>query len=83
MDYYSLTGLTVGQLTALALLVHKEIGSLAKPNAKKPPVVGLRDSIAMIVMLMRRNVTQAFAGGIFAAASRPSAGGNREKANWK
>jgi hypothetical protein len=71
LDCYSLTGLTAGQLTALTLLVHKEIGSLAKPNAKKPPAVGLRDSIAITVMLMRRNVTQAFAGGIF-GCSQPT-----------
>jgi hypothetical protein len=52
----------------LTLLVHKEIGSLTKPRAKKPPAVGLRDSIAMVVMLMRRNCTQAVAGGIFGCA---------------
>ena len=49
----------------LTLLVHREIGGMVKPGAKKPPVVCPRDSIAMVIMLMRRNVTQEFAGGIF------------------
>jgi hypothetical protein len=65
LDCYSTTGLSVGQLAMLTLLAYREIGSLVKPGAKKPPVVGLRDSIAMVVMLMRRNVTQEFAGGMF------------------
>jgi hypothetical protein len=68
LDYYSLTGLTTGQLAMLTLLVGKEIGSLTRPDAKKPPVVGLLDSIAMVVMLMRRNSTQAVIGGIFGCA---------------
>jgi hypothetical protein len=71
LDCYATTGLTSGQLTMLTLLVHREIGSLVKPGAKKPPAVCLRDSIAMVVMLMRRNVTQAFAGGIF-GCSQPT-----------
>lgn len=71
MDYYPTTGLTFGQLAALTLLVHRDIGSLTRPEAKKPPAVGLLDSIAMVVMLMRRNVTQAFAAGIF-GCSQPT-----------
>ena len=71
MDYYSTTGLTAGQLSVLAILVYREIGSLLEPGARKPPVVGLRDSVAMVVMLMRRNVTQGFAGGIF-GCSQPT-----------
>lgn len=68
MDYKALTGLTPGQLSMLAILVHKEIGSLTRPDAKKPPVVGLLGSVAMVVMLMRRNATQAVVGGIFGCA---------------
>ena len=64
MDYYSRTGLTAGQLAMLTLLAGTEIGSLTRPDAKKLPVVGLLDSIAMVVMLMRRNSTQAVAGGM-------------------
>jgi hypothetical protein len=35
----------------------QEIGSLVKAGAKKPPAVGLLDSVVMVVMLMRRNAT--------------------------
>lgn len=49
----------------LSMLVLAEIGSLVSPRAKKPPAVNLLDSIAMVAMLMRRNVTQEFAGGVF------------------
>ena len=71
MEYKALTGLSWGQLTRLSILVLAEIGSLAKPGAKKPPAVNLLNSVAMVVMLMRRNVTQAFAGGIF-GCSQPT-----------
>jgi hypothetical protein len=65
LEYHALTGLTWGQLTRLSILVLGEIGSLVKKDAKKPPAVSLFDSVAMVVMLMRRNVTQSVAGGIF------------------
>ena len=55
MEYYALTGLTTGQLHKLSLLVMQGIGSLVKAGAKKPPAVGLLDSVVMVVMLMRRN----------------------------
>lgn len=71
MEYKALTGLSWGQLICLSALVLKEIGSLASGNAKKPPAVNLRDSVAMVVMLMRKNVTQAVAGGIF-GCSQPT-----------
>ena len=71
MEYQALTGLSWGQLTRLSILVYAEIRSLTKENAKKPPAVGLLDSVAMVVMLMRRNVTQAVAGGIF-GCSQPT-----------
>jgi hypothetical protein len=53
------------------MLVLAEIGSLTSGKAKKPGAVGLLDSVAMTVMLMRRNVTQEFAGGIF-GCSQPT-----------
>ena len=71
MEYQALTGLSWGQLTRLSILVYAEIRSLTSENAKKPPAVGLLDSVAMVVMLMRRNVTQAFTGGIF-GCSQPT-----------
>jgi hypothetical protein len=71
LEYKSVTGLSWGQLTRLSILVLGEIGSLISPDAKKPPKVNLMDSVAMVVMLMRRNVTQEFAGGIF-GCSQPT-----------
>jgi hypothetical protein len=71
LDYYPLTGLSLGQLVQLHILVLGEIGTLTKPGAKKPPKVSLFDSLAMVVMLMRRNVTQAAAGAIF-GCSQPT-----------
>jgi DDE superfamily endonuclease len=65
LDYKSLTGMTKGQIAMLALLVYKEIGSLTKPGAKKPAAVGLLESIVIVVVLMRRNCTQAVAAGMF------------------
>jgi hypothetical protein len=71
LEYKALTGLTWGQLTRLNILVLAEIGSLTSRKAKKPAAVGFSDSVAMTVMLMRRNVTQEFAGGIF-GCSQPT-----------
>ena len=65
MEYKARTGLSWGQLTGLTILVLEEIGSLTRPGAKKPPAVGLFDSVAMVVALMRRNLVQAVAGEIF------------------
>ena len=72
MEYKALTGLNWGQLTRLSILVLSEIGSLTSPDAKKPPAVNLMNPVAMVVMLMRRNVTQEFAGGVF-GCSQPTA----------
>jgi hypothetical protein len=65
LEHYALTGLDTGQLNMLFILVTKEIGSLVKPGAKKPPAVGLFGSMVMVVMLMRRNSTQAEAAAHF------------------
>jgi hypothetical protein len=48
----------------LACLVGQRIGPVAQPGGR-PPALGLRDSVAMVVMLMRKNLTQEFAGGVF------------------
>ena len=40
-------------------------GTFTKSGAKKPPKVSLLNSLAMVIMLMRRNVTQSVAGAIF------------------
>ncbi len=54
MEYYALTGLTTGQLHKLSLLVMQEIGSLVKAGAKKPPAVGLLDSVVISIAASRR-----------------------------
>ena len=66
-------------------MVLGEIDSLAKPGAKKPPAVGLFDSVVMVVALMRRNLVQAVAGRDFQlqpADCKPAMGsaapGNRQ-----
>jgi hypothetical protein len=64
LDLQRLTGLSHGQLTTLACLVGRRMGAIVKPGGR-PPALGLRDSVAMVVMLMRKNVTQEFAGGMF------------------
>ena len=40
-------------------------GTFVRPGAKKPPKVSPFNSLVMVVMLMRRNVTQGAAGAIF------------------
>jgi DDE superfamily endonuclease len=71
LEYKALTGLSWGQLTRLHIIVLAEIGSLASPGAKKPLAVGLFHSVAMVVTLMRSNITQARAGNIF-GCSQPT-----------
>lgn len=71
MEYKAFTGLSPGQLTRLSIMVTAEIGSLARPGAKKPPAVSLFHSIVMVVALMRRNLVQEVAGEIF-GCSQPT-----------
>jgi hypothetical protein len=71
LEYKALTGLSRGQLTELSIMVLGEIGSLTRPDAKKPPSVGLAHSVVMVVALMRRNLVQAAAGEIF-GCSQPT-----------
>jgi DDE superfamily endonuclease len=68
LEYKALTGLTFGQLNMLALLAAREIGSVVRPGATKPPAVGLFHSVVMVVALMRRNLVQAAAGEIFSCS---------------
>lgn len=70
MRYKTLTGLSAGQLHMLSALVCKEIGSVVEPGGG-PAVIGLCDSVAMVVTLMRRNLAQAAAGEIF-GCSQPT-----------
>ena len=59
-----MTGLRPGQLTEPAARVAAAIGDVVKPGGG-PPVVGLYKSVAMVVTLMRANITQEIAGSIF------------------
>lgn len=59
-----MTGLRPGQLTELAARAAAAIGDVVKPGGG-PAVTGLYKSVAMVVALMRTNLTQEVAGGIF------------------
>jgi len=59
-----MTGLRPGQLAELAARVAAVIGDVVKPGGG-PAVIGLYKSVAMVVALMRSNLTQEIAGGIF------------------
>ena len=59
-----MTGLRRGQLTELAARVAAGIGDVVKPGGA-PAVTGLYKPVAMVVALMRTNITQEIAGDIF------------------
>jgi hypothetical protein len=59
-----MTGLSGEQLTELAARVHAARGG-GFTSRGRPFALGLFGSIALVVCLMRTNVTQAFAGAIF------------------
>jgi len=59
-----MTGLRPGQLTELAARAAAAIGDVVKPGGG-PAVTGPYKSVAMVVALMRTNLTQEVAGGIF------------------
>ena len=59
-----MTGLRPGQLTELAARAAAAIGDVVKPGGG-PAVIGLYRSVAMVVALMRTNLTQQVAGDIF------------------
>lgn len=63
LRYEAITGLTEGQLTELAARVHAVIEDLCSRG--RPLALGLFGSVAMVVSLMRKNITQEFAGAIF------------------
>src|SRR3954451_5500583 len=59
-----MTGLDDGQLTNLVARVHGLCGDKFI-SAGRPLALGLFRSVALVVCLIRKNVTQAFAGAIF------------------
>ena len=64
MRYEAMTGLNGEQLTELVARVHAARGG-GFTSRGRPFALGLFGSIALVVCLMRKNVTQAFAGAIF------------------
>jgi hypothetical protein len=65
-----MTGLTDGQLTELVARVHA-VCDVGFTSRGRPYALGLFRSVAMVVALMRKNLTQEFAGAIF-GVSQPT-----------
>ena len=64
MRLEAMTGLTRGQLTELAARAAAVIGDVVRPGGQGA-AAGLYKSVAMVVTLLRTNITQEMAGGIF------------------
>jgi hypothetical protein len=69
LRFQAMTGLSDGQLGELVARVHHAHGELISRG--RPYVLGLFRSVAMVVALMRKNITQEFAGAIF-GVSQPT-----------
>jgi hypothetical protein len=69
LRYEAITGLTDGQLTELTARVTQTVDGMA--SAGRPYALGLFRSVALVVALMRKNITQEFAGAIF-GVSQPT-----------
>jgi hypothetical protein len=65
-----MTGLNNEQLTELVTRVHAARGG-GLASRGRPSALGLFGSVALVVCLMRKNITQAFAGAIF-GVSQPT-----------
>jgi hypothetical protein len=70
LRYEAMTGLNNEQLTELVIRVHAARGG-GLTSRGRPYVLGLFGSVALVVCLMRRNITQAFAAAIF-GVSQPT-----------
>jgi DDE superfamily endonuclease len=70
LRYEAMTGLSNEQLTELTIRVHAARGTRFTSRGR-PYALGLFGSVALVVCLMRTNVTQAFAGAIF-GVSQPT-----------
>ena len=64
LRYEAMTGLDDGQLTDLVARVHVVCGDKFVSRGR-PMALGLLRSVAMVVCLMRKNLTQDFAGAMF------------------
>ena len=63
LRYETMTGLSDERITELVARVHAVGGGFSSRGRR--PVLGLFRSVALVVCLMRKNITQRFAGGIF------------------
>jgi DDE superfamily endonuclease/Helix-turn-helix of DDE superfamily endonuclease len=63
LRYAAMTGLSDEQLTELVARVHAVHGGFSSRGRR--PVLGLFRSVALVVCLMRKNLTQQFAGALF------------------
>jgi hypothetical protein len=70
LRYETLTGLSGGQLAELTARITAVIGDVAAAGGR-PAAIGLYRSVAMVVTLMRKNLTQEVAGAIF-GCSQPT-----------
>jgi DDE superfamily endonuclease len=64
LPYEAMTGLTGGQLTELAARAAAVTGGIVRPGGRAA-AIGLYRSVAMVVTLMRANITQERAGQVF------------------
>jgi hypothetical protein len=77
LRYEAMTGLHDEQLTELVSRVYAARGGELTSRGR-PYALGLFGSVALVVCLMRKNITQEFAGGLLQSPSG-SAGGRAEK----
>ena len=63
MRYEVLTGLSCGQLHELSARIFQRAGDVTRPGGR-PAGIGLVRSVAMVVTLMRKNITREMAGAI-------------------
>jgi hypothetical protein len=70
LRYETLTGLSCGQLAELAARITGVLADVVQPGGA-PAVIGLFKSVAMVVTLMRKNLTQEVAGAVF-GCSQPT-----------
>ncbi|MGH3439563.1 MAG: hypothetical protein ACRDRN_24290, partial [Sciscionella sp.] len=70
MRYQAMTGLTDGQLAELSARVGEILAS-DLTSAGRPYALGLFRSVAMVVSLIRKNLTQQVAGAVF-GVSQPT-----------
>lgn len=64
MRYEVLTGLRDEQLQELSLRIRGRAGEVVRAGGR-PAAIGLLGSVAMVVTLMRKNITQEVAGAVF------------------